>query len=347
MLVLGIETSCDETGIAIYDGKNNQILSNQLNSQMDKHKVYGGVVPEIASRNHIQYLPILMKSALEEAHIYLSDLDAIAYTAGPGLLGALITGGAFAASIGWSSGIPVLPINHMEGHLLSTMLEDTSLKFPFVTLLVSGGHTQLVYARALGEYEVIGNTLDDAAGEAFDKIAKLLNLGYPGGPIIEKIAKNGNKHKYTFPRPMTQKSGLDFSFSGLKTAVVNKHTHLMKQSGTLSDVDIADVAASAQEAIVQTLAMKCHRALKETNSDTLVISGGVAANQHLRTVMKEVVGSHRHIVFPRVSLCTDNGMMIAYAGYCKLIKEKNNKALNMSEVLVEPRWSIDQTLSRE
>ncbi len=310
MLVLGIETSCDETGIALYDSAAG-LIANALHSQVLTHADYGGVVPELASRDHIRRIVPLARQALADAERQLADIDAIAYTAGPGLLGALMTGAGVARSLAWALGVPALGVHHMEAHLLAPLLDAPRLRLPFVALLVSGGHTQLVKTTGVGRYELLGESLDDAAGEAFDKTAKLLGLGYPGGPAIAAQADAGRPHRFAFPRPMTDRPGLDFSFSGLKTHVAN----VVRTLQPLTTQDVADIARGFQDAVVETLIIKCRRALDATGMDALVVSGGVAANRALRARLKEVAPA---VYYPPPALCTDNGAMVAYAGWLRL-----------------------------
>lgn len=331
MLVLGIETSCDETGIGLYDGERG-LLAHAVYSQVEIHARYGGVVPELASRDHVRKTVPLIKQTLAEANFSLSDLDAIAHTAGPGLVGALLVGSSVARSLAFALDIPALGVHHMEGHLLSPMLEESPPAMPFLALLVSGGHTMLVDVQALGRYEILGESLDDAAGEAFDKVAKMLGLGYPGGPAIEKLAKSGKHGRFQFPRPMTNRPGLDFSFSGLKTFTLNTiNDH--PDDPTLA----ADVALAFVEAVVDTFLIKCRRAVKQTGHKTLVVSGGVSANQQLRAGLSglaEKIGISVH--YPKFEFCTDNGAMIAYAGHCRLLSETDESLAYQ----VQPRWPL-------
>jgi N6-L-threonylcarbamoyladenine synthase len=336
MKVLGIETSCDETGVAVYDPERG-LLAEALYSQIPIHERFGGVVPELASRDHAARLAPMIRSLLGDAGIGLGDLDAIAYTAGPGLIGALMVGGAVAASLGFALGLPVLPVHHMEAHLLAAMLEPEPPSFPFVALLVSGGHSQLVCVRGHGDYALIGNTLDDAAGEAFDKVARLLGLPYPGGPALAALAAQGNPQAFELPRPLLNK-GLDLSFSGLKTAVrllLDKH----RPEVTDGDGLRADVAASFQAAVVDTLANKCRLALEAVGLDRLVIAGGVGANRALRARLKADGERFGYEVFyPRPQLCTDNGAMIAYAGWRRL----SEAAGGLPRIIARPRWPLDE-----
>lgn len=318
MRVLGIETSCDETAVAVYDSRHG-LLAHQLHSQIALHAGYGGVVPELAARDHVRKLLPLIATTLSTAGIGKHQLDAVAYTAGPGLIGALLVGAAVARSFAFASGIPALGVHHLEGHLLAPMLEPDAPEYPFIALLVSGGHTLLAAVRELGNYQILGSTLDDAAGEAFDKTAKVLGLAYPGGPALSKLAESGRPDRYSFPRPMLDRPGLDFSFSGLKTAVVVT----IRNAGTndhLNDQMKADIASSFQEAVVDTLAAKCARALEQMNATTLVVAGGVGANRRLRERLLEL-GRHTgvKIRYPRPEFCTDNAAMIAYAGCQRLL----------------------------
>ncbi|MBA3581175.1 MAG: tRNA (adenosine(37)-N6)-threonylcarbamoyltransferase complex transferase subunit TsaD [Gammaproteobacteria bacterium] len=317
MRVLGIETSCDETGLAIYD-RQQGLLGHVLHSQVALHAEYGGVVPELASRDHVRRLPALYQQLLAETQIDPNSFDAIAYTEGPGLIGALLTGAAFAKSLAWSLGCPAIGVHHMEGHLLAPLLEEPAPEFPFLALLVSGGHTQLMAVSALGQYELLGQSLDDAAGEAFDKTAKLLGLGYPGGPALAALAEHGDASRFQgkarFPRPMTDRPGLDFSFSGLKTAVALTIQRLL--DGSAMDAQTrADIARAFEEAVVDTLSMKVDRALQQTGLKRIVVAGGVGANRRLRAQLR-ALGEQRgvEVFYPRIEFCTDNGAMIALVG---------------------------------
>ena len=335
MRVLGIETSCDETGVAIYDDSRG-ILAEQLYSQIELHRRYGGVVPELASRDHVTRLLPMVDKLLADAGLAPSDIHGIAYTAGPGLVGALMVGAATAQALAFAWNIPAIGVHHMEGHLLAPMLEENPPQFPLVALLVSGGHTQLVYARAIGEYEILGESLDDAAGEAFDKTAKIMGLDYPGGPALAALALHGDDQRFAFPRPMTNRPGLDFSFSGLKTFVANTVDSLGEGMG---EKERADVAACFQRAVVETLVIKCRRALQQTGCKRLLIAGGVSANQQLRLRLDEMVrGEKAALFYARQAFCTDNGAMIAYAG-CQRLKagQKNGLAV---EVL--SRWPMTE-----
>jgi N6-L-threonylcarbamoyladenine synthase len=313
MRVLGIESSCDETAVAVYDEAQG-LLSHRLHSQIAMHQAYGGVVPELASRDHIRQLLPLVREALAAAASDRDSIDGIAYTAGPGLIGALLVGAGFASGLGMAWGKPVIGIHHLEGHLLAPLLEPEAPAFPFLALLVSGGHTQLVDVAALGEYRILGETVDDAAGEAFDKTAKLLGLPYPGGAALAMLAESGHRGRFEFPRPMLDRPGLNFSFSGLKTAaLVAWRGHAMDENSR------ADIALGFQEAVVDTLAEKCRRALRQTEHKRLVIAGGVGANRALRARLQQIVASvGARLYFPRPEFCTDNGAMIALAGAKRL-----------------------------
>ncbi len=330
MIVLGIESSCDETGVAIYSGEKG-LLAHQLYSQIKLHAQYGGVVPELASRDHIRKLPLLVNAALKEAALDFSDLDGIAYTRGPGLIGALMVGATYSEGLGLALDIPTLGVHHMEAHLMAVMLEEEKPSYPFVTLLVSGGHTQLVLVSEFGRYELLGESLDDAVGEAFDKTAKIMGLPYPGGPELAKLAENGDPERYTFPRPMLNKPGLDFSFSGIKTKAL-----LTIESAT--EADYPDIAASFQAALIDTLIQKALRALKQTGASSLVVSGGVGANQYLRSELHRLskLGQF-NVYFPRSEFCTDNGAMVAYLGYKRLSCGEKSEQIQLMA-----RWSIDQ-----
>lgn len=333
MRVLGIETSCDETGIAIYDGERG-LLSHVLYSQIPLHADYGGVVPELASRDHVRKTLPLIKQALSEAGLTAADIDGVAYTAGPGLAGALLVGATLGRSLAFAWQKPALAVHHMEGHLLAPMLEEKSPQFPFLALLVSGGHTQLVAVKGIGQYQLLGESIDDAAGEAFDKTAKLMGLDYPGGPLLAKLATQGDAKKYSFPRPMTDRPGLDFSFSGLKTAA----SMVIQKEGNSAQVQ-ADIAASFQQAVVDTLLIKCRRALEQTGYKRLVIAGGVSANESLRQQLAALMQSlNGEVFYPRKEFCTDNGAMIAFAGYQRL-KAGQQQDLSIG---VTPRWPLEQ-----
>jgi len=329
MKVLGIESSCDETGVAIYDTKNG-LLADQLYSQIDLHAEYGGVVPELASRDHIRKTTPLIKQVLAQAKLTLADLEGIAYTSGPGLMGALMVGASIGRSLAWGLDIPAVAVHHMEGHLLAPMLEDNPPVFPFVALLVSGGHTLLVEVNAIGDYKILGESLDDAVGEAFDKTAKMLGLGYPGGPVLAALAEKGCANTYKFPRPMINRPGLEFSFSGLKTFALTTWNKSEQTPQTQ-----ADIAHAFQEAVVDTLFIKCRRALEQVKAKRLVIAGGVGANQRLRQKLQQLDAD---VYFPRMEFCTDNGAMIAYAGAIRLQAGQTEEAI----IQPRPRWSLEE-----
>lgn len=331
MYVLGIETSCDETGVAVFHPKAG-LLAHRLHSQVETHAEYGGVVPELASRDHVRRLLPLIRECLLAAGIARSDLGGIAYTAGPGLVGALLVGAAVARSLAYALGIPAVAVHHMEGHLLAPLLEPDPPEFPFLALLVSGGHTQLVEVLGLGRYRILGESVDDAAGEAFDKTAKLLGLGYPGGPEIARAAANGDPGRFHFPRPMTDRPGLDFSFSGLKTHAA---TTLAATAGAARDR--ADIAAAFQDAVVDTLVIKARRALEQTGLRQLVVAGGVSANRQLRTALARLGQSEGcQVYFPRLEFCGDNGAMIAFAGCLRLLAGEREPPL----IQARPRWPL-------
>jgi len=338
MLVLGIETSCDETGLAVYDSERG-LLAHTLYSQVKLHAEYGGVVPELASRDHVRKILPMLNNVLEQAAVDKRQLDGIAYTAGPGLMGALMVGGSMATALGYALGIPVLGVHHMEGHLLAPMLEDRPPPFPFVALLVSGGHTQLVSVQGIGEYKLMGESVDDAAGEAFDKTAKLLDLDYPGGPVLAKMADRGQIDRFSFPRPMTDRPGLDFSFSGLKTFTRNLIEKNRGDDVLPDDQTILDICAGFQEAVVDTLVIKCTRAVKQAKMKTLVIAGGVSANSRLRHKLEVALEKEGvEVFYARHEFCTDNGAMIAYAGCQRLLAGQRNPLL----ISAMPRWPMDQ-----
>ncbi|QIZ77757.1 tRNA (adenosine(37)-N6)-threonylcarbamoyltransferase complex transferase subunit TsaD [Ferrimonas lipolytica] len=331
MRILGIETSCDETGIAIYDDAKG-LLSETLYSQVKLHADYGGVVPELASRDHVRKIIPLIKQAIAAAGLTKDDIDGVAYTAGPGLVGALMVGACAGRALAFAWGKPAIAVNHMEGHLLAPMLEDTPPSFPFIALLVSGGHTQLVQVDGIGQYQLLGESIDDAAGEAFDKTAKLMGLDYPGGPLLSKLAEEGQTGRYKFPRPMCDRPGLDFSFSGLKTFAANTIAAEPEEAK-------ADIARAFEDAVVDTLAIKCRRAFEQTGINRLVVAGGVSANRHLRKQLAEVMSKRGGEVFyPRPEFCTDNGAMIAFAGMQRLLA---GEAQGLS-VKTTPRWPLDQ-----
>jgi N6-L-threonylcarbamoyladenine synthase len=331
MLVLGIETSCDETGVAVYDTARG-LRAHALYSQIELHAEYGGVVPELASRDHVRKLLPLIRQTLAEAGVSLADLGGVAYTAGPGLVGALLVGAAAGRALAWALDLPAIGVHHMEGHLLAPLLEADPPEPPFVALLVSGGHSQLVEVAAIGDYRLLGETLDDAAGEAFDKTAKLMGLPYPGGPHLARLAGSGRQDAYTFSRPMTDRPGLQFSFSGLKTQVL-----LAWQGSDRSEQTRADIARGFQDAVVDTLAIKCERALQATGHRTLIIAGGVGANRRLREKLDELAQRRRvRVCFPRPEFCTDNGAMIALAGALRLQSGQHEEAT----ITVQPRWDM-------
>jgi N6-L-threonylcarbamoyladenine synthase len=337
MRVLGIETSCDETGVALYEAGRG-IRAERLASQVAIHAAYGGVVPELASRDHIAKLLPMVESVLDEAEIGFRDLDAIAYTAGPGLIGALMVGGSLASSLAYALKIPAIPVHHLEGHLLASLLEAEAPEFPFLALLVSGGHSQLIEVAGVGRYRIVGETLDDAAGEAFDKVARLLGLPYPGGPQLAALAEHGDAGRYALPRPL-KNQGLDMSFSGLKTAARTTLDSCRAADGSLPDAARADLAASFQAAVVDTLTGKCRQALEASGLLRLVIAGGVGANRALRTSLKELgqrVGAR--VYYPKPSLCTDNGAMIAYAGWCR----RATVQPELPRIVARPRWPLDE-----
>ncbi|SDF47532.1 tRNA (adenosine(37)-N6)-threonylcarbamoyltransferase complex transferase subunit TsaD [Phytopseudomonas seleniipraecipitans] len=337
MLVLGLETSCDETGVALYDSERG-LLADALFSQIDLHRAYGGVVPELASRDHVKRMLPLIRQVLDEAGCVASDIDAIAYTAGPGLVGALLVGASCAQALAFAWDVPAIGVHHMEGHLLAPMLEETPPAFPFVALLVSGGHTQLVRVDGIGEYQLLGESLDDAAGEAFDKTAKLMGLRYPGGPEIARLAERGTPGRFVFPRPMTDRPGLDFSFSGLKTFTLNTWQQCCA-NGDDSEQTRCDVALAFQQAVVETLTIKCRRALKQTGLNSLVIAGGVSANKALRLSLEDMLAALKGKVFyARPAFCTDNGAMIAYAG-CQRLLAGQHEGL---AITVQARWPMEQ-----
>jgi N6-L-threonylcarbamoyladenine synthase len=335
MKVLGIESSCEDTGLAIYDSFSHRIYQD-VYSQIEMHNYYGGVVPELASRDHIKRLLPLLRSVLTQAGIKLTQIEGIAYTGGPGLSGALLVGAAFARSLAWSLNIPAVSIHHMEGHLLASLLEPVPPSFPFLALLVSGGHTQLVHVKKMGAYKIIGDTCDDAVGEAFDKVAKLLGLGYPGGAALSGLAEKGDARRFHFTRPMVNRAGLDFSFSGLKTQVLTT-----VQKIDLDDQTKADVAASFQAAVIDTLVIKVQRALAYTQLNHLVVGGGVSANAVLQARLKILLNAQNgQVYFPRAAFSTDNGAMIAFAGYHRL-KAGQHEDL---KIHARARWEMESLL---
>jgi len=332
MRVLGIETSCDETGLALYDSERGGLLAHAVHSQVALHADYGGVVPELASRDHVRKLLPLAAEVLERAGVDRNQIGGVAYTAGPGLVGALLVGAAVGRAMAWVWDVPAVGVHHMEGHLLAPLLEADPPEFPFVALLVSGGHTQLVRVDGVGRYKLLGESLDDAAGEAFDKTAKLLGLGYPGGPALARLAEVGDPARFRFPRPMTDRPGLDFSFSGLKTFALNTfHEH--------GEEARADIARAFQDAVVDTLVIKCRRALEQSGLKRLVVAGGVSANRHLRerlAATADKLGARAY--YPRPEFCTDNGAMIAYAG-CLRLQAGQREPLGFT---ARPRWSMGE-----
>ncbi len=338
MRVLGIETSCDETGVAVFDSDRG-LLAHSLHSQVAMHAEYGGVVPELASRDHIKKALPLIRRVLQEAACPVETIDGVAYTAGPGLLGALLVGGCIARSLAFAWGVPAVGVHHMEAHLLAPMLEPQSPVFPFVALLVSGGHTQLVLVEGIGTYRILGESLDDAAGEAFDKVAKMLGLGYPGGPQLAALAADGVPGRFDFPRPMTNRPGLDFSFSGLKTAAANALRGLQRdEGGVITPQSRADIACGFQRAVIDTLVIKCRRALESTGLTQLVLAGGVSANRELRERLGDEARTRGWQVFyPRPEFCTDNGAMVAYAGCQRLLAGQHDDLA----VRAQARWPMD------
>ncbi len=332
MLVLGLESSCDETGIAVYDSDAG-LLAHALHSQIDTHRLHGGVVPELASRDHVNYLVPLMNDVLDQANIKKTQLHGIAYTAGPGLIGALLVGACFAKSLAYALNIPALGIHHLEAHILAAKMETPSLDFPFIALLVSGGHCQLIEVSNLGEYRLLGDTLDDAVGEAFDKTAKLMGIPYPGGPVLAALADQCESTPYHFPRPMTDRPGLDFSFSGLKTFALNTWHQSAKDDRARSEI-----AKAFQEAVIATLIIKCKRAIAESGCKRLVVAGGVGANKALRLSLQEWINQiGGEIYFPALEYCTDNGAMVAYAGCLRMLRGEHDLDIGVG---VKARWPL-------
>lgn len=332
MLVLGIETSCDETGVALYDSSKG-LLAHALHSQIETHKVHGGVVPELASRDHVNYLIPLVDDVLQKTQLTKTDLDGVAYTAGPGLIGALLVGSCFAKSFAYALNIPALAIHHLEAHLLAAKMETPSLEFPFIALLVSGGHCQLIEVSGLGHYKLLGDTLDDAVGEAFDKTAKLMGIPYPGGPVLAALADQCESTPYRFPRPMIDRPGLEFSFSGLKTYALNTWNQSEKNDKTRSEI-----AKAFQQAVIETLIIKCKRAVQQTGCSRLVVAGGVGANKALRRALQEwIKGINGEVYFPALEYCTDNGAMIAYAGCLRMVQGEKDSGWGVG---VKPRWPL-------
>lgn len=336
MLVLGIETSCDETGLALYDTARGLVAAS-LYSQVELHSKYGGVVPELASRDHIRKILPLLGELFDEAGCSPGDLDGVAYTAGPGLIGALMVGAGVARSFAYGLGVPAIGVHHMEAHLLAPLIDEGGgagaepLALPFVALLVSGGHTQLMRVDGIGRYSLLGESLDDAAGEAFDKAAKMLGLGYPGGPAIAAAAQRGDPERFSFPRPMTDRPGLDMSFSGLKTYTLNT----VREQQPLDEQDVSDISRAFEEAAVDTLAIKCRRAMRETGLSTLVLAGGVAANRRLR---QRLADSLPHVVYPAPALCTDNGAMVAHVGALRLAAGETAPL----QIVTRARWPMEE-----
>ena len=331
MIVLGIESSCDETGLALYDSEQNRLLGHQLNSQISLHADYGGVVPELASRDHLVFIVPLLEKTLEKAKLQLTDIGAIAYTEGPGLGGCLLVGSGFAHGLAAALEIPLIAVHHLEGHLLSPFLEDKKPSIPFVSLLISGGHSQIYLVHTIGHYQLLGETLDDAAGEAFDKVGKLLDLSYPGGAKLSILAKKGHPEAYHFPRPMYHSCDLNMSFSGLKTAVLTEVRALQKK-GPLTHTEKEDIAASFQAAIIDVLSHKTAMALEKTGLTRLVVAGGVGANEQLR---QSLIQLPAEVYFPALQWCTDNGAMIALAGAMRLKEGKQEKSFR-----VRPLWPL-------
>ncbi len=332
MLVLGIETSCDETGIALYDSARG-LIAHKLYSQVDIHTPYGGVVPELASRDHIRKIMPLIAETLKAGGVRAEEIQGVAYTAGPGLIGALLVGAAIGRTLGWAWKVPTVGVHHLEGHLLAPLLEENPPAYPFLALLVSGGHTLLIEVSGLGQYRVLGETVDDAVGEAFDKTAKLLGLGYPGGAALAQLAEKGQSGRFEFPRPMVDRPGLDFSFSGLKTYALR-----VSEQHSLDEQTKADIALAFQTAAVETLTLKCRRALRQVGLSRLVVAGGVGANQALRGALRELMVREKgEVYFPRFEFCTDNGAMIAYAGCQRLLVGQKDDL----EIQVFPRWRLE------
>ncbi|MBI3715874.1 MAG: tRNA (adenosine(37)-N6)-threonylcarbamoyltransferase complex transferase subunit TsaD [Betaproteobacteria bacterium] len=340
MLILGIETSCDETGVALFDTRKG-LVAHRLHSQIDMHQAYGGVVPELASRDHIRRLTPLIHSVFEGSNYSLQNINAIAVTAGPGLGGALMVGTSTAAGLGLALGKPVIGIHHLEGHLLSPLMATPQPTFPFIALLVSGGHTQLMKVAGVGDYSLLGETVDDAAGEAFDKTASLLGLGYPGGPALSALAASGDPARFKLPRPMLASGDLDFSFSGLKTAVKNLRDRHANSDGGLSERDRANIAAATQAAIVDVLVAKSVQALQASHLTQLVVAGGVGANQRLRNRLNQVAANHRWTVYyPPLEFCTDNGAMIAFAAAMRIDADPHWQRRASLAFSVRPRWPL-------
>ncbi|MDR4125881.1 tRNA (adenosine(37)-N6)-threonylcarbamoyltransferase complex transferase subunit TsaD [Yanghanlia caeni] len=342
MLIIGFESSCDETGVALVCTREG-LLAHALHSQIDMHRDYGGVVPELASRDHIRRIIPLTRKVLAQAERSLDHIEAVAYTAGPGLAGALLVGASVAQAFAWARQLPAIPVHHLEGHLLSPMLAEPRPEFPFIALLVSGGHTQIMRVDGVGRYELLGETLDDAAGEAFDKTAKLLGLGYPGGPALSRMAEQGDAAIHDLPRPMLHSGDLDFSFSGLKTAVLTKVRALEKMHGALSQQHLADLAAATELAIVDVLASKSLKAVKQTGVRRLVVAGGVGANRLLRERLRtEIARMRGEVFFPPLEFCTDNGAMIAFAAAQRVNAGLVDLADSRHAFTVRPRWGLHE-----
>jgi len=340
MIILGFESSCDETGVAVVDTRRG-LLAHALHTQIAMHQAYGGVVPELASRDHVRRVLPLTRKALADAGLTVADVEAVAYTAGPGLAGALLVGASVAQAFAWARDLPAIPIHHLEGHLLSPLLADPRPEFPFVALLVSGGHTQLMRVDGVGRYELLGETLDDAAGEAFDKSAKLLGLGYPGGPALAAMAERGDASRFELPRPMLHSGDLDFSFSGLKTAVLTRVKAAEKDGGALDEQARADLSAATQAAIVDVLAAKAEKALKQTGLKRLVVAGGVGANKRLRARLAQSLPRLKaQAYFPPLELCTDNGAMIAFAAGERVKAGLATLRRDEHAFTVRPRWDL-------
>lgn len=341
MIIIGFESSCDETGVALVCTERG-LLAHALHSQIEMHQEYGGVVPELASRDHIRRIIPLTREVFKQAGVGMDDIGAVAYTAGPGLAGALLVGASVAQSFAWGRQLPAIPIHHLEGHLLSPLLAQPQPEFPFVALLVSGGHTQLMQVEGVGRYTLLGETLDDAAGEAFDKSAKLMGLGYPGGPALSKRAEQGNPALHELPRPMLHSRDLDFSFSGLKTAVLTRVRALEREHGALSDTHLADLAAATEAAIVDVLAAKALKAVKQSGVKRLVVAGGVGANRHLRQQLTETMQRKGgEVFFPPLEFCTDNGAMIAFAAAQRVKAGLVDLNDNSHAFTIRPRWDLE------
>ncbi|NYT60875.1 tRNA (adenosine(37)-N6)-threonylcarbamoyltransferase complex transferase subunit TsaD [Alcaligenaceae bacterium] len=340
MIIIGFESSCDETGVALVCTERG-LLAHALHSQIAMHQEYGGVVPELASRDHIRRVLPLTRQVLQQAGVKADQIGAVAYTAGPGLAGALLVGASVAQSFAWARGLPAIPIHHLEGHLLSPLLASPRPGFPFVALLVSGGHTQIMRVDGVGNYQLLGETLDDAAGEAFDKTAKLMGLGYPGGPALSRLAQQGDASVYDLPRPMLHSRDLDFSFSGLKTAVLTRVKNIEKDCGQLSEQQRADLAAATEAAIVDVLAAKSIKAMKQTGLKRLVVAGGVGANSHLRAKLVQAMSKlGGEVFFPPLEFCTDNGAMIAFAAAMRVNAELVDLSDMRHAFTVKPRWEL-------